>query len=302
MEGLVKLSFYSFTAASIALGAALVCYVVYAAGRIRLRQASLATSTGTTMTTTTAEFAPGPAAAGRFGTLLAWFALVFQGLAVLLRTIAAGRGPYSNMYEFSLAFIFAVLLVYLVFERLYEIKQLGPIVLAVAFGMSLYVWSLPTRMREVEGLNPALQNQPLMTVHVSTAILAYATFAVAFAAAVLYLIASRRQTRWLPSPDMLDDIGYRAVTIGFPMLALVRSAMTNEQVATMLRQFIAATLLGPLAERFGIAPIRMEAAAGQLVGVAMLRYVLGLEPIASATAQELVELLAPALQRHFDGD
>ncbi|HEY8447496.1 MAG TPA: c-type cytochrome biogenesis protein CcsB [Thermomicrobiales bacterium] len=221
MEGLVKLSFYSFTAASIALGAALVCYVVYAAGRIRLRQASLATSTGTTMTTTTAEFAPGPAAAGRFGTLLAWFALVFQGLAVLLRTIAAGRGPYSNMYEFSLAFIFAVLLVYLVFERLYEIKQLGPIVLAVAFGMSLYVWSLPTRMREVEGLNPALQNQPLMTVHVSTAILAYATFAVAFAAAVLYLIASRRQTRWLPSPDMLDDIGYRAVTIGFPMLALV---------------------------------------------------------------------------------
>ncbi|ACY99990.1 MULTISPECIES: TetR/AcrR family transcriptional regulator [Thermomonospora] len=87
-----------------------------------------------------------------------------------------------------------------------------------------------------------------------------------------------------------------------PMLALVRSAMTNEQVATMLRQFIAATLLGPLAERFGIAPIRMEAAAGQLVGVAMLRYVLGLEPIASATAQELVELLAPALQRHFDGD
>ena len=221
MEGLVKLSFYSFTAASIALGAALVCYVFYAAGRIRLRQASLATSTGTTMTTTTAEFAPGPAAAGRFGTLLAWFALVFQGLAVLLRTIAAGRGPYSNMYEFSLAFIFAVLLVYLVFERLYEIKQLGPIVLAVAFGMSLYVWSLPTRMREVEGLNPALQNQPLMTVHVSTAILAYATFAVAFAAAVLYLIASRRQTRWLPSPDMLDDIGYRAVTIGFPMLALV---------------------------------------------------------------------------------
>jgi cytochrome c-type biogenesis protein CcsB len=53
------------------------------------------------------------------------------------------------------------------------------------------------------------------------AILAYATFAVSFAAAVLYLIPRRKQISWLPSPEMLDDIGYRSVTFGFPMLALV---------------------------------------------------------------------------------
>jgi cytochrome c-type biogenesis protein CcsB len=76
-------------------------------------------------------------------------------------------------------------------------------------------------MREVDALNPALQNKPLMTVHVSSAILAYATFAVSFAAAILYLIQIRRSISWLPSADMLDDIGYRAVTIGFPLLALV---------------------------------------------------------------------------------
>jgi cytochrome c-type biogenesis protein CcsB len=66
-----------------------------------------------------------------------------------------------------------------------------------------------------------LQNRPLMTVHVSMAILAYATFAVAFAAAVLFLIANRWHVAWLPSPDLLDDLGYRAVTIGFPAMSLV---------------------------------------------------------------------------------
>jgi len=125
------------------------------------------------------------------------------------------------MYEFSMAFIFVLLLVYLLFERRYEIKSLGAIVTTIALGMAVYVWSLPTSMREVDALNPALQSQLLMTVHVSMAIIAYSTFAVAFAAALLYLIQARKNLSWLPSADMLDDIGYRAVTIGFPAMALV---------------------------------------------------------------------------------
>jgi cytochrome c-type biogenesis protein CcsB len=220
MEGLVKLSFYCFTAASISLGAAAICYVVYAIGRIRVRHAVLATTAGTTMSSSSAEFEPGSVAAGRFGTLLAWFGVCFQALAVSLRVVAADRGPYSNMYEFSLAFILAVTVIYLIFERMYGVRQLGAIVLPISFGMVLYVWSLPTSMREVDPLNPALQNKPLMTAHVSMAILSYATFAVAFAASVLYLVAVRKRISWLPSPDMLDDIGYRAVTFGFPLLAL----------------------------------------------------------------------------------
>lgn len=221
MEGLVKLSFYCFAAGSIAVGLSALAYVVYAVGRIRLRQASLATPEGQTLTATSAEYVPGPIGAARYGTLLGWFGVVFVGLAVLFRTIVSERGPYSNMYEFSLAFTFAVTAIYLGFERMYGVKQLGAIVLPVAFGMSLYLWSLPASMREVDPLNPALQNQPLMTAHVSAAILAYATFAVSFAAAALYLIASRKKISWLPSPEMLDDIGYRSVTFGFPLLALV---------------------------------------------------------------------------------
>src|SRR3954471_9452368 len=143
MEGLVKLSFYCFAAASIAIGLSALSYMIYAIGRIRIRQTALATPQGQTVTGATAEFLPGPVGAARYGTLLAWFGAVFQGLAVLFRTIVSERGPYSNMFEFSMAFTFAVVLIYLVFERMYEVKQLGAIVLPVAFGMSLYVWSLP---------------------------------------------------------------------------------------------------------------------------------------------------------------
>lgn len=221
MEGLVKLSFYCFAAASISIALSAVCYLVFAVGRIRLRHAAFATPEGRTVTASTTEFVPGPNAAARYGTLLAWFGVVFAGLAVLFRTIVAERGPYSNMYEFSLAFVFAVTLIYLIFERMYGVKQLGAIVLPIAAGMTGYIWSLPASMREVDALNPALQEQPLMTVHVSSAIIAYATFAVSFAAAVLYLIATRKKISWLPSPDMLDDVGYRSVTFGFPMLSLV---------------------------------------------------------------------------------
>lgn len=220
MDGLVKLSFYCFTAATISLAAAMVCYVVYAVGRVRLRKTVLATSAGTTLTSQGAEFGPGSVSAGRFGTLLAWFGFIFAGFSVLTRVIAAGHGP-SNMYEFSLVFIFFISGIYLAFERIYGVKQLGAIVIPIAVGMAAYVWYLPANMREVDALNPALQNPTLLTVHVSLAILSYATFSVSFAAAVLFLIANKRRISWLPSADMLDDIGYRAVTVGFPMLALV---------------------------------------------------------------------------------
>jgi cytochrome c-type biogenesis protein CcsB len=221
METLVKLSFYFFAAGSIAVAGSWVAYVLYTVGKLRVRQTAMQTSAGTTVTTSSAEFVPGWTSAGRFGTLMGWFAVVMLGFAVLFRAIAAGRGPYSNMYEFSLAFVFVVTLVYLLFERFYEVRQLGVIVMSIALGMSLYIWSLPAHMREVDALNPALQNRPLMTLHVSSAILSYATFAVSFAAAVLFLIQMRRNFSWLPSADMLDDIGYRAVTVGFPLLALV---------------------------------------------------------------------------------
>ena len=221
METLVKLSFYFFAASSVALGAASISYIVYTIGRVKVRRATMATSAGTTVTSSTADFGPGNLSFGQWGSMLTWFGAVFAFMAVLFRTIAAERLPTANMYEFSLTFVLAITIIYIIFERMYNVGQLGSIVMPIAFGMTLYIWSLPEDLREITPLIPALQARPIMTAHVSAAIFAYATFAVSFAAAVLYLIKRKRSIRWLPSLEVLDDVAFRAVGIGFPLLSLV---------------------------------------------------------------------------------
>jgi AcrR family transcriptional regulator len=87
-----------------------------------------------------------------------------------------------------------------------------------------------------------------------------------------------------------------------PILALLRSATTNEQAAQMMRQFVTEALLTPLAGALGLPALRITAAASQLVGLVMLRHVIGIEPLASADEEEIVRLVAPTIQRYLDGE
>ncbi|MFI0452292.1 TetR family transcriptional regulator [Actinomadura sp. 6N118] len=84
-----------------------------------------------------------------------------------------------------------------------------------------------------------------------------------------------------------------------PIIALLRSAMTNERAAVMMREFVSAALFARAAGLHDIPLLKVQAAAGQMIGVMILRYVLEVEPIASSTPDELVELLAPTIQRHL---
>ncbi|MDP4503633.1 TetR/AcrR family transcriptional regulator [Nonomuraea turcica] len=86
-----------------------------------------------------------------------------------------------------------------------------------------------------------------------------------------------------------------------PLVALIRSAMTNEQAAAMMREFITNALLYQVAGRLEVPHLRIEAAFAQMFGVILGRYVLKLEPLASADPEELVELLGPTIQRYFAG-
>ncbi|MEW9549949.1 TetR family transcriptional regulator [Nonomuraea sp. NPDC050783] len=86
-----------------------------------------------------------------------------------------------------------------------------------------------------------------------------------------------------------------------PMVALLRSAMTNEQAQVMFREFITNALLFQVADRLAVPYLRIEAAFSQMFGVIVARYVLKLEPMASADPEELVELLGPTIQRYFLG-
>jgi AcrR family transcriptional regulator len=85
------------------------------------------------------------------------------------------------------------------------------------------------------------------------------------------------------------------------ILALVRSAVSNERAAAMLREFLAAELLPVIASRTGHenAPLRAGLVAAQLMGVAMLRHVVRLDPVAGATPDEIVAMVAPVIEHYL---
>jgi len=85
------------------------------------------------------------------------------------------------------------------------------------------------------------------------------------------------------------------------LLALLRSATTHEASARLLRQFLQGLLLRRLADALEgpQAELRIELAVSHLLGVAVFRHVLGVEPLASAGLEELAARLGPALDRHL---
>jgi len=85
------------------------------------------------------------------------------------------------------------------------------------------------------------------------------------------------------------------------ILGLIRSAVTVDSAAAMARNFLDHVLLGPVAEAIGgdDARLRVTLAGSQLLGLALARYVLELEPLPSATTQEIVERVGPTLQRYL---
>lgn len=85
------------------------------------------------------------------------------------------------------------------------------------------------------------------------------------------------------------------------ILALVRSAVSNEKAAALLREFLAAELLPVIVSRTGHenAALRASLVAAQLMGVAMLRHVVRLDPVARATPDEIIALVAPVIEQYL---
>ncbi|HXF72031.1 MAG TPA: hypothetical protein VNO79_05400, partial [Actinomycetota bacterium] len=89
-----------------------------------------------------------------------------------------------------------------------------------------------------------------------------------------------------------------------PFVALIRSASSNQRAAAMLRGFIAREVIGRIARALGAsdAELRATLVGSQLAGLAMARYVLRVEPLASADHDTLVAWVAPTLQRYLTGE
>ncbi|GBC87238.1 hypothetical protein HRbin12_01241 [bacterium HR12] len=86
-------------------------------------------------------------------------------------------------------------------------------------------------------------------------------------------------------------------------MGLLRAAASHEGAAAMLRQFVRASVIAPIAEAIGTpdAEVRAALVASQMVGVAMARYLVRIEPLASASVEDIVRAIAPTLQRYLTG-
>jgi len=91
-------------------------------------------------------------------------------------------------------------------------------------------------------------------------------------------------------------------------VGLLRSAVTSEQAAGMMREFATETILGRIAEVAAPGPrgtdgqFRAALVASQVLGLALARYVLKIEPIAQASTDDLAAAIGPAIERYLSGD
>ncbi len=156
-------------------------------------------------------------------------------LSTIHRFNSAGHLPITNMHESLSFFSLAIVGAFILFERRYRVTILGSFILPVAL---LLIVASSAFSSAISGLNPALRSNWLW-LHTIMAFISYAAFTIAFGAAVIYLIQQHflKKKRLgalfqkLPSLETLDDINYRCLTIGFPLLtvAIISGAIWAEK-------------------------------------------------------------------------
>jgi AcrR family transcriptional regulator len=88
------------------------------------------------------------------------------------------------------------------------------------------------------------------------------------------------------------------------LVAMMRSAMTNEAALAMVREYLGRRVFGPITQALGTpdAELRANLVGSQFIGLAMMRYITRVEPIASAPVEQLVAAVGPTVQRYLTGD
>ncbi len=169
---------------------------------------------------------------GLSGTVLAWIGFAIHTVATGLRwkesyDIGLGHAPLSNLYESVVFFAWSIVLIFGIIDAKYKYRVIGAFVMPFALlGMTWAQLYLPA---DINPLMPALQSNWL-TYHVITCFLGYAAFAVACGVSIMYLIKAKSEEGGsdaaggllsvFPPTKVLDDLNYKAIMVGFPLLTL----------------------------------------------------------------------------------
>ncbi|KAA0973134.1 c-type cytochrome biogenesis protein CcsB [Paeniglutamicibacter gangotriensis] len=165
--------------------------------------------------------------AAKVAVSLSWLGVLLQGFAVVARSIAAGRVPWGNMYEFLSTGAFLVALVFMLVLVKKDLRFMGTFVIGLVTVMLCgATLGFPT---PVAHLVPALQSYWLV-IHVSIAVLASSLFTITFAMNVLQLLQHARMDslaagkpdkmpfmRLVPGAAALENFAYRINAVAFVM-------------------------------------------------------------------------------------
>jgi cytochrome c-type biogenesis protein CcsB len=168
---------------------------------------------------------------GRLATYTSVLGLIAQMVAMILRWIESyqlgfGHAPLSNLYESLIFFAWTIMLLYLIVEWRTKNKILGAFVTPLAFLAMAYASFSPDINSHIQPLIPALKSNWLIS-HVITCFFGYAAFSLSFALSIMYLIKRLDKqgskgifVKLIPAQDILDDLNYQMIVIGFLMLTL----------------------------------------------------------------------------------
>lgn len=165
----------------------------------------------------------------KVGTALTWSALTMGLVGLMVRWYESylispdvGHIPISNLYEVFILFSIITALLYLHYENRYANRQMGAFVLPVisaAVGFLLW-YTFDRQAQSIQPLVPALQSY-WMKIHVPANFIGYGSFSLAAMIGVAYLLSSKGiLTSRLPKLEVLDDVMYKSIAVGFGFFTL----------------------------------------------------------------------------------
>ncbi|HVN95993.1 MAG TPA: cytochrome c biogenesis protein CcsA [Syntrophorhabdaceae bacterium] len=151
--------------------------------------------------------------------ILFYITFTLHTVGILLRWLESyrlgiGHAPLSNFYESLIFYAWSVTGLLIVMKKRIGIPAITCLGSTAALVLMGFASLSPTVERSIEPLVPALQSNWLH-IHVMTCFVAYAAFAVASMASILRVAG---MGRFAPSAERLDEINYKSIIIGFPML------------------------------------------------------------------------------------
>ncbi len=172
----------------------------------------------------------------RVATAMTWSAAAMGLVGLLVRwresyliNVDIGHIPVSNLYEVFVLFSIITALLYLYYEARYKTRSLGAFVLLIITAAVAFVlwYTFGREAHAIQPLVPALKSY-WMKIHVPANFIGYGSFSLAAMVGVAYLLRNRAEQRnpqgllatRLPSLEILDDIMYKSIALGFCFFTL----------------------------------------------------------------------------------